>query len=783
MLRIERVNLGFRRLTETLLRRRLWVLLGVGLCLGAAVSGIGGLHSDVDPDNWLLEDDAMRQDHDHFERIFGNSDYCAVLIEHEDVFSPEVLRGIRALGTELERRVPHADEVLSLTDLEFMLGSEEGLEITELVPEPVPESAAALAEIRALAMSRPSIRDRLVSADGTQTWVMLRLHGYGEVARSEGPDLQVGRSCSEIAAQPEYAFMRPQVSGLPAVNYEKKRFFNAEAPRLLGISLLVSALILAVTLRSVWGVLFPLLTAAAAMAMVLGVQGHLGVGIDPSLVFLPLFLGMAVSIGYSIHVINHFRRRFLVTGARRAAILHALEETGWPLLFTALTTAAAMLSFLLIPLQPIHWIGYTAASLVLVTWALVVLVLPVLLSFGRDRAPAPDAGPGDRPRGRALERLLGAFGGWVLRRPRAVIAVFLLLTLGCVAGLSQFRVSFDYRETMGLQVPYIARMNAVAESEVGSLYAYDLAIAFDAPDKAREPANLAKLDQLREEILGFPLTKRVTSLNLVVKDLHQAVFGGGDADYRLPEDRQLLAQLLLLYENAGGTEAARWVDYDYQRLRMMIEVSDYDSEEAERELERIRARAAELFPDAKVYLIGSIAQYTYMMHQVTWGQLGSFMVALVIIGGLMMVVFGGVRIGLIAMIPNVAPALAVGGAMGWSGIPMDIMTVTIMPMLLGLAVDDSIHFIAHARLEHQRTGGDYVESIRRTFTSVGVALVLTSVVLVLNFSVYLASTVNMFVHMGALVALGIGAALLTDFFVTPVLLERLRPFDPRSRRG
>ncbi|AHF03932.1 membrane protein [Marichromatium purpuratum 984] len=782
-MRIERINLGFRRLTETLLRRRLWVLLGVGLCLGATVSGMGGLHTDVDPDNWLLEDDAMRQDLDYFEHIFGNSDYCAVLIEHENVFSPEVLRGIRTLGHELERGVPHADDVMSLTDLEFMLGRDEGLEITELVPDPVPESAETLAGIRALAMSRPSIRDRLVSADGTQTWVMLRLHGYGDKARSEGPDLQVGRSCTEIAAQPQYAFMHPRVSGMPVVNFEKKRFFNSEAPRLLGISLLVSALILAVALRSVWGVVFPLLTAATAMAMVLGVQGHLQTGIDPALIFLPLFLGMAVSIGYSIHVINHFRRHFLVNGGRHAAILHALEETGWPLLFTALTTAAAMLSFLLIPLQPIHWIGYTAASLVLVTWALVVLVLPVLLSFGRDRTPQPDAGPGGRSNGRPLERLLGAFGTWVLRRPRTVLALFVLLTLVCVAGLSQFRVSFDYRVTMGLQVPYIERLNHVANSQVGSLYSYDMAIAFDAPDKAREPANLAKLDQLREEILDFPLTKQVTTVNQVVKDLHQAVLGGDVADYRLPEDRPLLAQLLLLYENAGGTEASRWVDYDYQRLRMMIEIDDYDSEEAERELERIRARAAELFPDAEVYLIGSVAQYTYMMHQVTWGQLGSFMVALLIIGVLMMVVFGGVRIGLIAMIPNVAPALAVGGAMGWSGIPMDIMTVTIMPMLLGLAVDDSIHFIAHARLEHRRTGGDYAESIRRTFTSVGVALVLTSVVLVLNFSVYLASTVNMFIHMGALVALGIGAALLTDFFVTPVLLERLRPFDPRPRRG
>jgi predicted RND superfamily exporter protein len=117
--------------------------------------------------------------------------------------------------------------------------------------------------------------------------------------------------------------------------------------------------------------------------------------------------------------------------------------------------------------------------------------------------------------------------------------------------------------------------------------------------------------------------------------------------------------------------------------------------------------------------------------------------------------------------------------MGFAGIPLDMMTVTIMPMLLGLAVDDTIHFINHSQLEYERTGS-YRKSTRRVFVTVGTALFLTSMVLILNFSAYLASAAKVYVNMGYLVAAGILAALASDLFVTPVLLNRFRPFGKKD---
>jgi len=775
MLNIEKINARFRKAAEVILRFRWLNIILFILLLAASIAGLKRIQTDVDQDNWFLEDDAMLAAKERFESIFGNDDFCAVLVEVDNVFTPEILSKIRELGAELVENVPFADDVVSLTDFEFTLGTEEGMEIIDLVPEPVPTSPDALAQIKAMALSKPSLKNKIVSEDGRHAWIALRMKPIPDVwgkNKTENPEMAVGRIFCGIVGQEKYQSLNPKTTGMPVINIEKRNFFAKETPKLFKLSILLTIIILAVSLRSVRGVVFPLITAVSAIVIVFGFQGFIGISFDPAMIFIPVFLSLAVSIGYSIHVFNFFKREFFKTGLRHNALVHALEETGWPLLFSALTTIAALLSFMLVPLRPIRWIGVSSACLVGVTYVLVIVLLPSLLRFGKNRKPHPAY---TEKGGRLIERLMANLGSRVLSQPRTTLTVFVLIMVTCLVGITRFEVSFDVIRTMGLRIPYVARLDYIGNTPVGSMYSYDVAVEFADPGAAKEPENLRKFERLKEEIKGLPLTKKVTSLLDIIKDMNQVLNSGDPAFYRIPENREMIAQLLLLYENAGGIEAEKWVDYDYQRLRLMVEVADYNSGEGMRELRLIRERSKELFPDAKVLLIGSISQFTVMMDYVTWGQVRSFMTALMVIGVLLIVVFGSLKIGLIAMIPNISPALVVGGIMGFAGIPLDIMTVTIMPMLLGLAVDDTIHFINHYQLEYNRTGG-YRESTRRVFKTVGVALFLTSMVLILNFSAYLASLAKMYVNLGILVPAGILAALIADFFITPVLLNRFRPF-------
>ncbi|MDR3175020.1 MAG: MMPL family transporter [Desulfovibrio sp.] len=785
MLNVIRVNRHFRRLAEYTLRFRPAVIAVSLLLAACAGMGMPHLRQDTSQESWFLEGDEMLRVKERFEEIFGQDDYCAVFLRADKILTRENLSLIRELGRELRREVSYADDVVSITDSEVSAGTEGGFEIVTPVPggdAPIPGDADALARIGDLVLSKPMLKNRLLSGDGREAWVVLRLKpvrpgAEEEGGRGEAAAQRIGRAAKQVAEREKYLPLHPICAGMPVLDVEKRDYFSRETPRLIGVSLLITVIVMGIALRNPRAVLFPVAVAVCALLIVLGLQGHMRISMDPATVFLPVFLSLALSTCYSIHILNFFRREFARTGDRRESVLRAAEESGWSLLFSSLTTIVGLLSFLVIPLRPIRWVGLTAACLVGVIWLLVFTLLPVVLSFGKNREPLP---PENREG--LLDRLLDGFGRRVLLRPGRSLAVFGLLFAVSLAGLAQLEISFDIRRTSGLKVPYVARMIAVGESAVGSLYSYGLALEFSGPDQAKDPENLKNLRLLTREIEGFPLTKRVTSLADILEDLNQVLHDGDPAWRRLPDGREEVAQLLLLYENAGGREAEKWVDYDYQLLRLQIEVGDYDAAEAMREMESIRRRAAALFPGAGVLLTGSLSHFTVMMDYITHGQVRSLLSALASIAVLLAFSFASLRIGLIAMIPNAAPTLAVGGLMGFAGIPLDMMTVTIMPMLLGLAVDDTIHFINHCSMEFARTGS-YAESTRRTFVSVGRAIFLTSVVLILAFAAYITSDMNVFRHMGILIGAGVAAALLADYYITPVLLYKMRVFGRETPPG
>lgn len=779
MLNIEGINSNFKRFGENVIRFRVMVLLLFLLILGVSLLGLRLIRSDTNQDSYFLEGDSLLAAKQYFASIFGNDDFCAILVESNDVFTLDALTLIRQMGQELKAEVPYADDVLSLTEMEYTSGAASGISVNRLVPDPVPEDPASLLQIRDKAMSKPSIRNRMVSDDGRQTWIMLRLKPlppHATMPDGESVDMVIGRKVNEIAGRPQYVPLSPRTTGLPVINLEKRLYMAKETPKLLGISLVLMVGTLAFFLRTARGVIFPLLSAVCSIVIIFGLQGFLGIEHDPAMIFLPVFLGMAMAICYSIYVVNFYRNEFLHTGLRKDSLVEAIGETAWPIGFSALTTIAGLLSFCLVPLRPIRWMGFTAAALTALIYVLTITLLPALISFGTDR-PAKHAAPRHPD---FIDRLMTYLGHTVLSRPRLSLSLCTLAILVSIVGLMHIEVSFDIRKSFGSHIPYVERICTIAASKVGSLYSYGIGIELPSADDAKDPENLRKLDMLCQEISQYPLTAKVSSILDILKDINQVVQNGTPSAYAIPQTREEVAQLLLLYENAGGIEAERWVDYDYRRLRILVEMADYNSREAAYELVQILQRGEELFPGASIILTGSLSQFTVMQEYISWGQIQSILISLVVISLLMAFVFGSIKIGLIGMIPNIVPSLFTGALMGFMDFPLDLLTVTVMPMLLGLAVDDTIHFISHCQLEFSRTGS-YAQSIQHTFRMAGKAMFLTTLVLSLCFSAYMISDVAVFMRLGILIILGACSALLADYFITPVLLSRLRVFGPERQ--
>lgn len=249
--------------------------------------------------------------------------------------------------------------------------------------------------------------------------------------------------------------------------------------------------------------------------------------------------------------------------------------------------------------------------------------------------------------------------------------------------------------------------------------------------------------------------------------------------YRVPDERDLLAQLRFLYEISGGTKTFRWIDEKYSMLRAQVQIKTFDANEIVKELDTIKSIGQERFPDAQVSIVGSTVQFAELNKKIVTGELKSIFVALVVIGILLMLVFGSVKTGLIGMIPNVAPLLVIGGYMGYCQSPLDMMTMTIMPMLLGIAVDDTIHFINHIKYEFEQCG-NYDTAALKSFRKVGKTLAMTTIILSATFAMYMFSPVANLVRIGFLASLGLVIALVADYLMTPALVLISKPFGPET---
>ena len=777
-MKIEKINELFGRYAEQLLRVRWLTLAAFAIVIVLSVVGMKRMVKETSFDDYFIEDDPMLVKTDEFKSHFGNDYYVGVLTQCDNHFTKQNLTTLRALSNELLDSLSYADKVTSLTDIEFMVGSDEGMTIEQIVPDEIPDDGTPeMDSIRARAYSKPHVARKLISKDGQLSWIMLKLRAFPKDSvwkktSTVAPDIITGEEVERIIKKPQYASLHPKGTGMPYVTHCKTVYIGKEMGRLMMIATLICIVVMLCMTRSLRGVIAPIISVIGGLFITYGIAGFTQMYVDSTVLMIPTILSFAVAIAYNIHIFSYFRGQMRIHGERRKAIVETIKEIGWSVFFCGFTTLVSLLSFLVIPIRPMHCVGIISSMSVLFVLLTSLIITPVLLSFGKNQRPIEGFTEDSDTR---WTKAMVTLSDKVLRNPKKIGYSFLVICILLCVGLWKIEAAFDIERTMGAKVDYVKEVMDVGRSELGSLYSYDLIVELPNDDEAKEPRNLQQLDKLQHKVVGYDLTKRSTSILDILKDLNQTLNNGDTEFYRIPDTEEEVAQMILLYENAGGTESEYWVDYDYRRLRLMIEISDFNSAQVERELARIQADAEQLFPEAKITVVGNIPQYVTMMQYLVRGQMLSFVISILIIGVILMIAFQSIRVGLIGLVPNMMPAVFVGGYMGWAGIPLDMMTATLLPMMLGMAVDDTIHFINHSKLEFDRTR-NYQTAIRRTFRVVGVAIVITSIITSAVFASFCSSACTMCLNFGLMAIIGILSALAADLLVTPILVKKCKVF-------
>lgn len=785
-MQVKKINDWFEKFGRFEVKHRWGFIIGLLLITIVGCLGLPRLKLDNGEEDWFDNWEETKKNQDHFEAIFGSTDTLMAHITAKDVFDPEVLQMIDDLGDDLLNNVPYASSITSLMELSVPIGNDEGFEITSPFEDGVPSDPAELAEKKAFIMSRESLVNSLVSEDCTETWLIVNLEQYSEslteaMAKIAPPAMEI--FTSEKYRSNDKWELRP--AGLSYTEYEEEAATVEQCVSRIAIGFVVMLICLVIFIRSLRGVIIPSIATVGALGTTLGFSAWMGIKGNNTMILVTVLLSMALAVGYAVHYINSFKMYFRKTGQRKESIVMGIRDSGWALFFTVITTMAGMLSFLAAGIRPMRWVGAITAACVFAVFVYTMILLPCFYSFGKDKEPDPDF---VNSQGSTKSDLrVEAMGKSILNKSWITVAVSAAIMLACIPGIFKIKVNMDYSEMMGEKTPYIKRLMEITRSQLGSQYSYEVLLEFDEEDAIKNPEVLKNMDELSRRIGTLSMTKvsngkeRVSSVTKIIKEMNRTLNEDDPAYYVIPDNQDLVSQIMFLYEISGGSDLYNYISEDFSAAYLHVELSGYDGEECVKNIESVETWVKELFPDAtNAGVVGEVMQYAKMNGKLVRGSIKSIGTSLIIILIMLILAFTSLRTGFIAMIPNIAPMVLIAGVMGYLGWNLDMITAMILPMILGIAVDDTIHFTNHIKYHFELTG-NYRTAIEKSYREIGKTMIMTTVILCAMFVIFLTSSMSVLVRLGWLSIIGLGGALLADYTVTPVLLYITKPFGKETK--
>ena len=794
-----RIEKGFEGLGEIIIRFR-WAVIVLSILLTAVmVSQIPKITFNMDTDAFLQEDDPARVQYDEFREQFGRDEMILIMVSPENSFDLAFLKKLNTLHEQLEERVPHLNDITSLVNARLTRG-EEGQLLVEDLMENLPDSEEELALLKSRVLANPLYRNLLVSEDGKLTTIVIKSEAYGSADDQEEEGLEE-KSVTDVTAADEEErvllsnaensamvqvvrdviaeFNGPdfplRLSGSPVVTDYIKTTMQGDMMKFTRLAIFAIALFLFLLFRRISGVLLPLLTVVLSVVFTIGTMAATGTPITLPLAILPSFI-LATGVGASVHIMSIFFKYYR-TEEKPAAIIKTLGHSGLPVAMTAITTSAGLMSFLGAELAPASDLGIFASLGMLSSFVFSVFLIPALLSVFPVK---PQTAIKENGKPNSMDRVLLACGNFAVDQKWKVTAVAIMLIFIAGIGIAQLRPSHDvlYWFKKGTEI----RENTILiDSKMKGSLSFEVVIDTGIENGLFEPAVLIGLDKLAEKLMAYQgevpsmFVGKTISLVDMLKEINQALHENQSDYYSIPPDRKLIAQEFLLFENSGSDDLEDLVDSRFSKTHLTAKVPWNDSVNAVHLAKYIDSNVEEIFGDKyETHVTGLMLMMMKTVAAMMNSTFKSYGVAVVIITILMILLIGRFRIGVLSMAPNLFPIVLILGLMGWTGIKLDMFTMLIGSIAIGLAVDDTIHFFYNFR-KYYETGGNVRKAVLDTLTTAGRAMLVTTAVLAIGFWLFMFASMNHLFNFGLLTGTTLVFAFLADILLAPALLAIVTP--------
>lgn len=743
---------------------RPWMALLCAFLLVAALFP-GGQHirADFSYRVWFAGDDPLIVEFDAFERRFGNDESTMVVMHSPSGIFDEDSAKLLVDLTERMWKMPDVVRVDSLANFNWVHADGDDILVERLLPDDEPLTAAFLEQRRAAALGHETLPGWLISEDGRTTVLFATLKPALDSALDHSVSVEAMKGLVAELQAGDHVF---HLTGGGPLSYFFKTTSTSDLQRLLPIVFGLTIVFLVVMFRRAAGVALPLVVVLLSVFGTMVTTGWLRIPLSNMTTILPQVV-MAIAIADSVHILVNYFRGLSSGLERKEAARYTLKKNLQPTVLTTMSTMAGFLSFSTASVQPIAHLGVLAAIGTLLAWVFTYLVLgplTVLLPL-KARGPKIDDLYAASPlSNRMADRLIGS------RVP--ITAAAGLLTAVAIGFAIKSEVNSDPYKYFAAGTPLRVASDFI-EAHVGGSLATEMVIDSGSPEGIKDPTFMKSVERYQAWIEAKPFVSKATSIVDIIKSMHRSFNAGDQAFYTVPDDRRAIAELNMLYTMGlpQGMNINDRVALKNDAIRLTSFWTIHDSKTVLAAIDEIVAKASDFGLEAHITGKGQLWQR--MNPYVVRSFVVSLITAIVLMSMLLIVAFKSVELGLLAMVPNGVPLILGAGLLAALGKPLDVGTVVVFSVCLGIAVDDTVHFLSnYGRLREQgRTARD---AIAQVFTHTMPALVTTTVVLVTGFGAFAFATFMPNQWFGIMVATILSFALVADAVLLPALLTTRR---------
>jgi predicted RND superfamily exporter protein len=736
------------------------IIASLGLAVAAA-SGGRFIGFSTDYRVFFSDENPQLEAFEALQNVYTKNDNILFVVEPEDgnAFSAATLSAVEELTAEAWK-IPFAIRVDAVTNFQHTRAEEDDLVVEDLVRNAELLTEAELAERQAIALAEPIVRNRLLPDEAHVTGVNVTMQFPGEAIDETTRSVAAAR---ELAAriEAEHPGITTYLTGMTMLSNAFMEASQRDMGTLMPLMFLVLIVVIGILLRSVTGTVVTVVIIGLSVATAMGLAGFAGLQLTPVSASAPVMI-LTLAVADSIHILVTMLRGMRSGLGKHDALVESLRVNMQPVFLTSLTTVIGFLSMNFSDAPPFHHLGNTTAVGVGAAYVYSVLLLPALIAVLPVRARIREA------RHEWSDRL----GDFVVRYRQPLLWTTSVAVIVFGAFVPRNDLNDQFVQYFDDSVEFRTDTDFTTQNLTG-VYQLHFSLGAGESGGISNPEYLAKLDEFAEWYRAQPNVVHVSSLAETIKRLNKNLHGDDEAYYRITESRELAAQYLLLYEMSlpYGLDLNNQINVDKSATRLVVTLEDLST----REIREITADGETwLRQNAPSYMhthgAGATTMFAHISARNINGMIRGTIVAFILVSAALFLALRSLKIGFLSLIPNLVPAALAFGVWGAVVGQVNVGVSVVIAMAFGIVVDDTVHFLSKYVRAKREQGMDAQEAVRYAFTSVGPALVVTSIIIAAGFLVLALSSFDMNASMGKLTAVTVVFALVADFFLLAPLL-------------